>query len=141
MADPRWQLPLHRTGDGGSPGACQGIPDAPFSRRWARQCRTCFLPCKKLPCCIFPIDKLDRYVEQVNSCSWSPSLELVGERFIGGVLGESAHHVGIGSIGQLFSLLIKPLDVVPEAFSTLLGALFEVPRASWVLVGWHRSFR
>jgi hypothetical protein len=50
--------------------------------------------------------------------------------FVGSVIGEGAHHVGICGVGEFVSLLRKPPDVILEAFSTLLGAPFEVIGAS-----------
>lgn len=85
---------------------------------------------KKCLRCIFSIDELGRNVEQVGCCSRSPSPKLVDGCFVGSVIGEGAHHVGIRGVGEFVSLLRKPLDVILEAFSTLLGAPFEVIGAS-----------
>jgi hypothetical protein len=87
------------------------------------------------PHCIFLVGELGCYVEQVDSCSWSPSPKLVDECLVGSVVGEGACYVSVCGIEEFVSLLRKPLDVISNDFSTLLGAPYEVSRASRELVG------
>lgn len=87
------------------------------------------------PYCILPVGELGRYVKEIGSCSWPPSPQLVDERLIGSAVGEGAHHVGVGGVGEFVSLLGEPPNVIPEAFPILLGAPLKVPGALGALVG------
>jgi hypothetical protein len=106
VANLRWRL-LHRAKDNGSFGAH----------------------------CIFLVGELGCYVEQVDSCSRSPSPKLVDKCHVGSVVGEGTCYVSVCGIEEFVSLLRKPLDVISNDFSTLLGAPYEVSRASRELVG------
>jgi hypothetical protein len=44
------------------------------------------------------------------------------KHLIHGAIGEGTQYVGVGGIWELVSFLIEPLNVVLEAFFTLLGA-------------------
>lgn len=74
------------------------------------------------PHCIFLVGELGCYVEQVDSCSRSPSPKLVDKCHVGSVVGEGTCYVNVCGIEEFVSLLRKPLDVIPEARPILLGA-------------------
>lgn len=84
---------------------------------------------------ILHVGELVCYVEMVCSSFWSPPPKLVNECLIHGSISEGTYYVGIDGVRELVSFLGKPSDVVPKAFSTLLGAPFQVLGASLSLIG------
>lgn len=83
---------------------------------------------------VLPVSDLGRYVEKISSGIWSPSLKIVEERLVGGVVSEGTCYMGVGSVREFISFLGEPPDVVPEPFPSLLVAPIEVPGAPRMLV-------
>lgn len=52
------------------------------------------------------------------------------ERFISGARGEGALYICVDGVEEFVPLLGKPLDVVPQALPTSLGAPLQVLGAS-----------
>lgn len=71
------------------------------------------------PDSVLPVDKFGRYVEEVGGGLWSPSVELVDECFVGGVIREGIDHVDVGGVREFVPFLAEPLDVTggfPHSF-------------------------
>jgi hypothetical protein len=65
VAGLQWRVIIHRIGDNGSSGACQGVPDAPFLAAWFIGIVWALFLAESCPYCVLFIDKLGRYVEEI----------------------------------------------------------------------------
>jgi hypothetical protein len=102
------------------------LPTLPLLTAWFTGVTRALSLAKNCPYYVIPVSELGRYVEEVGSCPWSPPPKLMDECLLGCVVGEGAHHVGVGGVWKFIPFLGKPLDVIPKAFLASLGAPVEV---------------
>jgi hypothetical protein len=98
------------------------LPMLPLLAAWFISVVRALSLAENCPYCVLPIDKLGRYVEEVGSCSWSPSPKFLDECLVGCVIGEGTYH---GGVRKLVPFLGKPPDVITEANPTSMVHLLR----------------
>jgi hypothetical protein len=77
------------------------LPTLPLLVDWFTGVTRALSFAENCPYNVFPVNELDRYVEEIGCCSWSPTPKFMGERLVDCAIGEGTYHISVGGTGEL----------------------------------------